>query len=352
MSSKKRRILVLGYFGFKTNQLDGQTIKTRNVYRLLSERCDCEVRYSDTQEFRYGIKPIARFFNDLLECDSLVILPCLNNLKYIFPMAYILSMPFNYDIIHIGIGGWHDKYLKRWPLIRNMLSKIKINLLETEITAQRLHDLFKFKNVAVFPNFRFDECKRVTSSKANSKKLQLVFLARVNMKKGLDTLAELCKKFSLTGDSDKITMSIYGPIDSEEDESFLHNEIVDKFDFADYGGALDPSKINETLQNYDIFLFPTHYYTEGFPGSILDAYNAGIPVLATNWEHARQFVKHGKNGYVVDFYNPVLELYQHIMYLYNNPENLKEMKEAASNESLKYTPSSAWNILKQYIHNA
>ena len=30
-----KKILVIGYFGYKSNQLDGQTIKTRNVYKLI-----------------------------------------------------------------------------------------------------------------------------------------------------------------------------------------------------------------------------------------------------------------------------------------------------------------------------
>ena len=30
-----KKVLVLGYFGYRSNQLDGQTIKTRNIMRLL-----------------------------------------------------------------------------------------------------------------------------------------------------------------------------------------------------------------------------------------------------------------------------------------------------------------------------
>ena len=31
------KVLVIGAFGYENNQLDGQTIKTRNVYNLLLE---------------------------------------------------------------------------------------------------------------------------------------------------------------------------------------------------------------------------------------------------------------------------------------------------------------------------
>lgn len=44
------KVLVLGYFGNLTNQLDGQTVKTRDVYRLAKEQLtDCDIEYFDTQ---------------------------------------------------------------------------------------------------------------------------------------------------------------------------------------------------------------------------------------------------------------------------------------------------------------
>lgn len=348
---KSKKILVLGYFGYENNQLDGQTVKTRNVYRLLKENFNGIVKYADTQQFRHGIKPISQFFRDLFSCDYLVILPCLNNLKNIFPVVYVFSRIFNFEIIHIGIGGWHDKYLGKWPLVRKMLGKIKINLLETEITANHLRSLFKYNNVSVFPNFRFEESCQISQTN-KSEKLHLVFMARVNKKKGLDTLAELCRLIKSNLYGDRITLTIYGPIISQEDGDYLNAQIINRYDFVEYKGALEPDKINVTLCNYDVFIFPTHYFTEGFPGSILDAYNAGLPVLATNWEHANQFVKHGISGYIVNFEEPVKELYGYIINLYNNPRLLDTMKNSAFVESKKYTPSSAWNLLKQYIDNA
>mgnify|MGYP002239410386 CR=1 FL=1 len=38
-----------------------------------------------------------------------------------------------------------------------------------------------------------------------------------------------------------------------------------------------------TLCRYDIMLFPTYWYGEGFPGIVMDAYIAGLPLIASDW---------------------------------------------------------------------
>lgn len=345
---KKKKILVLGYFGYRTNQLDGQTVKTRAIYELLKKHYNGEVVFADTQEFRHNPKAIWKFFKDILNCRELILLPCLNNLKYIFPIAFGLSKVIRFGIIHIGIGGWHVEYLSKWPIIRRMLKHIKVNLLETSLTAKELEEKFGFRNIKIFPNFRiYDELSAPEIN--NHQPLRLVFMARINLKKGLDTLSTLCDLFCKNRRSDLISLSIYGPVDSLKDKDYLVNEIVNRFSFVKYYGVLSPEQINKTLSDKDIFLFPTHYYTEGFPGSILDAYYAGIPVIATNWQHANQFIVDNKSGYIVDFNNPAPQMYKHIKFLLNNPDKLSDMKKHAFEEQKKYTEDSAWEILKNYI---
>ena len=48
------RILVLGYFGYKTNRLNGQTVKTRDIYRLVTEQTNGAVDFYDTEEAKYN----------------------------------------------------------------------------------------------------------------------------------------------------------------------------------------------------------------------------------------------------------------------------------------------------------
>ena len=105
------KYLVLGYFGYKTNQLDGQTVKTRDLFRLLEENIGKDkVDYFDTQNFQYGISNVFVMFKKIMSCRYLFYLPAHNNLKYIFPILFPLSKIFRFNILYFIIGGWLVEY--------------------------------------------------------------------------------------------------------------------------------------------------------------------------------------------------------------------------------------------------
>jgi hypothetical protein len=50
------------------------------------------------------------------------------------------------------------------------------------------------------------------------------------------------------------------------------------------------------LKDYFALLFPTHFYTEGIPGTVIDAYAAGIPVISAKWESYSDVIDEGVTG--------------------------------------------------------
>ncbi|MFR3494185.1 MAG: glycosyltransferase [Blautia sp.] len=51
-----------------------------------------------------------------------------------------------------------------------------------------------------------------------------------------------------------------------------------------YKGMVPFNQSTEVLKNYDALLFPTYYEGEGFAGTIIDAFAAGLPVIASDWK--------------------------------------------------------------------
>ena len=344
---KKKKICVLGYFGYQTNQLDGQTIKTRNLYDLVRKNITEEVCFYDTERFKYNKFSILNMFFNVITNRSLLYLPAHNNLLKIFPIIYCLSRIFRIDIHYFVVGGWLKEFLEDKPWHRKMLSTISGIHCETELMKTLLEKEYGFKNVDTFPNFRINNYKPTFHHEEG--KLKLVFMARVVKMKGLDTIFSACDKIKNNSLSEKISIDFYGPLqDLDNDTEYFNNNIV-KYDFVKYLGSLEPNKIYPTLEKYDVMLLPTHYYTEGLPGSILDAYMSGIPAIVTKWKHATEFVDDEKTGLIIPFDDNGDALYDAIMTLFNNIELLNEMKYNSIEKAYEYSSEKAYKQIMSYL---
>ena len=147
---------------------------------------------------------------------------------------------------------------------------------------------------------------------------------------------------------DSISIDFYGPKQDNEGDIAYFDSNIKKYDFMRYLGPLEPSDIYSTLENYDAMLLPTHFYTEGLPGSILDAYIAGIPVIVTKWKHANEFVDDGKSGIIIPFEDDGSSLYNAVIKLYKDSSLLNQMKKQANEKWHEFSSEKAWELLQDY----
>lgn len=354
MTKKEDRILVLGAFGYDTNKLDGQTVKTRNVYRLLLQHSEGQVDAFDTMHVQTSPFSVLKLLWLLLRCNTLILLPAHNNLTYILPVAYFLSKLVGYSIILICIGGWQIEYFlgeKQFeghphPCQLRICKAIKAFLPEMEVENRELIRRLCFTNSEVFPNFRmFDSARQRKENVSDT--LKLVYLARVMKQKGYDTIFRFA---SLVEQNNyNIQVDFYGQIEQEDEDEFLSH--VDKHKACvRYLGTLQEEAITDCLTNYDVMLFPTQFYTEGLPGTVLDAYIAGLPVIATEWKHSREFIEDTQTGFIVPFDDCQNAFDEKIITLYKDRQMLAEMKEKAFQRRMQFSPESAWIVLSKYIN--
>lgn len=93
---------------------------------------------------------------------------------------------------------------------------------------------------------------------------------------------------------------IYGSVAQEELEWF--SVMTSKYGLEKeegtirYRGSAPFYKSVEILSKYFALLFPTRYRTEGIPGTIIDAYAAGVPVISAKWESFADVVDEGVTG--------------------------------------------------------
>ena len=335
------KVLVLGYFGYTTNQLDGQTVKTRDVYRLTVEQLpNQKVDFYDTQEFQTNKLSIFKMFWKVARCETLFYLPAHNNLKWIFPIIYCLSALCRVKIHYFVVGGWLREFIANLPMHRYMLKRIAGIHTETQQLKRELEEYYQFKNVDIFPNFRFFDFQPMGC--IEHEKLRLVFMARVTRQKGLDWIFALAAYIQENHLQNKFSITFFGPI-NEEDKDYFETCIA-QYSFVEYKGALQPKDIHETLSQYDVMLLPTHFFTEGLPGSVVDAYISGIPVIVTEWKHAREFVDDGVSGYIIPFENGQQKLIEKVLLLENDRDLLRQLQVNALMKRMTFAPPSVKEI--------
>lgn len=339
-----KKVLVLGYFGYRSNQLDGQTIKTRNIMRLLQENIG-PVDWFDTQDIRVRKVSLFKMFWKIGKCDTLIYIPAQANLKFFFPFIYLLSCVARVRIHYFIVGGWLYEMAGHLPLHRFMLKRICGIHSETNLLKENLTQGFGFGNVDVFPNFRFfdfehEECRWHEG-------LRLVFMARIRKEKGLGAIFSLGDFIERKGLQDKIIIDFYGPLFIEDEDYFLKG--VERYPFMNYRGLLSPEQIYRILQHYDALLLPTRYFTEGLPGSVVDAYISGIPVIVTKWQYADEFVQNNETGIIIPFNDGQAELNQAVCELLTDPEKLLDMKRKALRKSRDFSAETAWSLMKDLL---
>ena len=126
---------------------------------------------------------------------------------------------------------------------------------------------------------------------------------------------------------------IYGQAKKE----YLDFLDIKQYDNIYYMGAIQPNSIDEykIMHNYDIFVFPTEHDGEGLPGALIDAYISGLCVVASNWKYASEYIYNKRSGIIFN-YKDYNDMYDKVLELLNNREQIDYYKKNALKEAKKY----------------
>lgn len=343
MKSNRKNILIIGYFGYITNQLDGQTIKTREILDLFREKCHDNIKYFDTQTFKSKPYSIIYLLRLVRTSDIIVYLPGQGNLKCIFPFIR-LFLKKKSRIIYPVVGGWLADFLKQNKRYVKYLQRFSLIGVETRRLKDTLEKVYNLQNVEMLPNFRIKDYVPYKNEPQDG--LRIVFMARITEAKGCNLIFKIAEKLK-DWNNCNIRFMFYGKIDPEYEETFYEN-ITALGDNCAYGGVIQPSDVYLKLNQHDVLLLPTHYEGEGFPGSIIDAYKAGIPVIVSKWKDLSEFVIEGETGFVIE-HDDINEYLNKIYEISADKASLRKLKMQAYEESKRYTADKAWETIKNYM---
>lgn len=185
-----------------------------------------------------------------------------------------------------GGNPFHLRRFGRWA--------VKLAIRNADLYLVQTHELVQIsqeqgaRNPQWYPTSRPRSTAGRVPSKRRNRCQRFVFVGHVKEEKGIPELivaSELLPKGA--------SVHVYGPLTGGVSE----RDFSGRYQVA-YRGVLEPEKVSSTLTEYDALVLPTYYPGEGYPGAIIEAYAAGLPVICTRWQALPEIVDE-KSGILV-----------------------------------------------------
>lgn len=323
-----RSVAVVGHTAEGSAGADGQILRTRIVIEELRLRLGPEhVQVIDTGGGRRGmVRALWGLLHARRTCSDVIVMPGSRGLRRLLPLYARWSRRTGIRTHYLVVGGWLPRYVRDRPGYLPDLRALDGLYVQTR---RMQHDLraMGLDNVHLLPNFRRFPRDRPRSG-ACQEPLRLVFLSRVMQEKGAGLAVDAVEAVNHEAGSTVATLDLYGPVESHA-RAWFDARMDAAGTGIRYQGALAPERVQEHLIDYDVMLFPTYYGGEAFPGVILDAMIAGIPVIASDWQDNAEVVEHGRTGWLCTA-RDVDALARAVRWSVEHPEEVMRMKHEAA----------------------
>ncbi len=330
------------------NFLDGQTVKTKNIYNELVKKYG-EENISKIDTFNWKKHPIyfiRKCRKELRNTENLIILPAHNGVKVFVPFFNFWNKFYHKKIFYAVVGGWLPELLASKVWLTKEIRKLSKVFVETTKMKEDLSKL-AIKNVEILVNFKSIQILNEKDLKYEySRPLELCTFSRVMKEKGIEDAIDVVKKINEETNEIVYTLDIYGPIDKSYVDRFekLKNTLPS---YIKYAGCVDSEKSVEVLKKYYLLLFPTKFKTEGIPGTIIDALSAGVPVVASKWENYADILVNEENSFLFNMND--LKEFENILKNLKDINKVIEIKNKTLQSITKFKSETAMQVLYKNI---
>lgn len=344
-----KEIIFVGWVNKGKLPVDGET--TKNQYIIAELEKFCKVHVLDFyQKNKHPWIYLQALWAFVRYPQATIILS--TSAENIYAMLKLFKrLEVKREIIHWVIGGNLGELVQKGIYDAGVFNYIKFNLVQckgmiTELKSAGVKNarfVSNFKPINYYPDM--DKCHKVRDSYG---KMRFVFLGRIIADKGCDYILTAARLLNEQGYTDKYTIDFYGKVDSKYIDVF--ECAIKALDNVKYHGLLNlKSKEGyDELATYHAMLFPSYWRGEGFAGVFIDAFIAGLPVLASDWAHNAECIVDGKTGVVYPTHN-VETLRQAMEDCICGRVDLEMMSKNARAEAPKYQAEKA--ITKDYVRN-
>ena len=324
------------YFGFlpkSTEVVGGGEVKTKTVLKALKKSGVFEKVFTiDTSNWRKKkISLMIKLLKAMVKTRYIIVVQSTSAFLKILPLLNILAKVLKNEIHFIPVGNCLATNFNRKSQIRD-INRIKGVYVQSENIKDNLVKI-GIDNIIVMHNFKY--MKAYLTSYEFETPLNYVFLSRVSEEKGVFDCINVFDRINESFGKIVCKLDIYGKIDEDIKEKFLLN-IQDK-SYINYCGVVKPEEASRIIQKYYMLVFPTKYIGEGFPGAIIDAFGAGVPILSSRFSNYSDMLTDGFDSVSFAF-NDYENMYEKLLYCQENFIKINEMRNNSHTNYLKYQP--------------
>lgn len=339
-----KKVSVIGKFIAGAAAADGQSIKTRIVTQELEKALGADqVHCIDTYGWKKNpIKLFVRTFSAVQNSSNVVFMTDAGGIK-VFPWLLLgVNLLGKCALHYVVVGGWLVGYLQKHRFIAGCLKRFQGIYVETEIMKAGM-EAMGFQNVLLMPNFKNLSVLSEADISLCNEPYKFCTFSRVMEEKGIADAANAVIAANRHYGRRVCTLDIYGQTDPGQTEWFEHLRSQFPPEIR-YCGTVPYGQSTEVIKAYHALLFPTKFYTEGIPGTVIDAYSAGVPVVASRWESFQNVIDHGKTGIGYPFDKPD-DLTRILIELIADPARIYNMKKNCLRDAAKYSPENVMAVL-------
>ena len=335
------RVAVIGHFGGDKYFCDGQTVKTKNTAELLERHGTFAVTSVDTYYFKTNkLKLLADTVCALFTCEHIFLLVSVNGMRVYLPLLYYLNKITKKNIYHYIIGSEILDLVACNKKLVQYLNAMAANWFEYESGTQCLRQM-GVTNVSTLPNFKLlTPVPEATVYIPENGVYRFCTFSRVMEEKGITDAINAVRRINSSYSHKILHLDIYGPIDPAYSDT-LQQLLKDCSDCISYMGVAQSSESVEILKNYYALLFPTRWAGEGFPGTIIDAFASGLPVIASDWNANKELIQDMKQGILYPS-SDFRTMEDALLWAVQNPDQMARMRSESRATYDQYTPDAVW----------
>ena len=333
------KIILIGGIGTDKSFVGGEHSKNMHLMTALQD-CGRIVVPADLADLRkYPWKGVRALWMLLIHPHANVIISSsLRRAGWLIKWLHITKSRRN--ICFIGTGREFSKKIAdslfKADYFRNVSNIIvQGRKMKTELESVGLNAIVlpNFKHIVYLPNL----------SNKDKGLARFAFLSRMQREKGVNLIIECIKKLNSEGFEKEYTVDFYGLFEDADYKKEVLDSIKDMGN-VHYEGVLDLRKSigYDRLANHTAMLFPTFWPGEGFPGIIIDALIAGLPMIASDWHFNSDYIETGKTGVIIP--NQDLEaLYDAMLDVIKHTQKYEKMSDYCQQQAMIYNTKNIIN---------